>query len=55
MGFDAVEAVFIARAAATKGGFGPAADFDTGMGADYCVALFCKGSVSGGRDGDHFF
>lgn len=55
MGRDTVERVFVARASTAEGGFGPAADFDAGVGADYAVALFGQGGVSWGVDGDHFF
>ena len=48
VGFDAVETVFVAGSAAAEGGFRPAADFDAGVGADYCVALFCEGGMGGG-------
>lgn len=47
MGFDAVEGVFVAGATAAKGGFGPSADLDAGMGANDCVALLGQGGVGG--------
>lgn len=54
MRFNAIKGVFVAGAAAAEGGFGPAADLDTGVGADDCIALFCQGGVGGGGFGDHF-
>ena len=47
MTLDSIEGEFVARATAAQSRLGPAADLDTGVGADDSVALFSKGIVSG--------
>lgn len=52
---DAIERVFVAGASATECRFGPAADLDTRMGADYRVTLLGESGIGGRIFRNHFF
>ena len=53
MALYSVKGEFVARATATKGGFGPSTDFDAAVGADDGIALLCQGGVGGAGAADH--